>query len=671
MVMKRFSTDVAALCVCLTAGWCAQAGEPRDLRVWREEVKAGRLLPFSAEIGPHAARFDFAGETDAPGDDGWQRTTATYREKTHPLAVELTCEFPAAMDMVRATLTLKAVGDLTNSVRHISILDLALPKREAAVYGQTGGFCDERLKFPPTGSAPWIRQVVDGEALEVSSGDDGRSSNQQLPIWLYAEADGGLWYGPEWSGCWYLAVRPAQSGRRLLVGLPTFDFTMKAGETITLPTAAFGFYAGSPDDGFNQLRRVIRRDYLPLVDGKKPQPFVYWEGYAGHPSYATEEELYREADRAAQVGCEVFCLDGGWNMPVNGNWFNSVGSWENQCRFPAKGLKAFGDYVKRKGMKFGVWIEPRATKGCPLYDLNPGLFYPGEQGLMRLDMPEGSALFQGVFEQLIRDYGVDWVWLDYNVSPMEFWKKVEPADRKGLIELGFYQGWYRAVDETLRKHPALWIESCASGGRIIDLGQLRRSQSIWVADEAVTDDANRNRRHGLNRILPAVYIQSSFFIDPAIIGSEKQKVPLGGDHRFLTYFSGDLGFGQGLPFWREEDIRLAAKSVAQYKSYRHYLEGDYYQLLPMPATRDAWDGCQYHDPKSRSGILLVYRLGDSKQDEVSITPRAVGKTGSYDWSVVAGEAVVRAGDEGLAIRMAAPHAALIHYRHKALNTFRK
>jgi len=242
---------------------------------------------------------------------------------------------------------------------------------------------------------------------------------------------------------------------------------------------------------------------------------------------------------------------------------------------------------------------------------------------------------------------------------------VESADRKGLVELGFYQGWYRAVDETLKKHPALWIESCAAGGRIIDLGQLRRSQSIWVADEAVTDDANRNRRHGLNRILPAVYIQSSLFIDPAIIGSEKQNVPLGGDHRFLTYFSGDFGFGQGLPFWQEEDIRAAAKSVAQYKSYRHYLEGDYYPLLPMPMTADAWDGCQYHDPESQSGLLLVYRLGDSKLEEVSVQPRAVSKTGSYDWSVVAGDAVVRAVGEGLTLRMAAPHAALIHYRHKA------
>ena len=320
---KHFSVGVITRVACLVIGGYAQTGETLDLSVWRDEVRAGRLLPFSAEIGPQPARFDFGGTTDAPGDDGWQKTTVTYRERTHPLTVELTCEIPPTMDRVRATLTLKAVGDLTNSVRRISILDLVLPKREATVYGQTGGFCDKRGQFPPTGSAPWARLIVDGEALEVSSGNDGRSSNQQLPIWLYAETDGGLWYGPEWSGCWCMAVRSAPEGRRLLVGLPTFDFIMKAGETLTLPTVAFGFYAGSPDDGFNQLRRVISRDYLPTVDGKKPQPFVYWEGYCGHPRYATEEELYREADCAAKVGCELFCLPRCRELRPRGCWRES------------------------------------------------------------------------------------------------------------------------------------------------------------------------------------------------------------------------------------------------------------------------------------------------------------------------------------------------------------
>ena len=638
-----------------------------DLRVWRDEIRAGRTVPFSFEIGGRSAQLRCVEARDVPGDGGTCRTVVSYREASNPLTVELTCEFPAALDAVRATVALRAAAALTNAVRHVAILDLPLQDRTAAVHGQTGGFCDKRDCFPPTGSVPWIKPVGVGAAVEVDSGADGRSSNQELPIWLYAESDGGFWYGPEWSGRWHMSVRVSPAGRRLQVELPSFDFVMKAGETVVLPTAAFGLYRGTPEDGFNQLRRVVRRDYLPPVDGKKPQPLVYWEGYGGHPTYATEEELYREADRAAQIGCEAFCLDGGWSMAVTGNWFTTVGAWENQSRFPAKGVKAFGEHVKAKGMKFGVWIEPRAMAGSPLYDRNKDLYYPNPLGLMRLDLPEGAALFQSVFEQLIRDYAVDWVWLDFNVAPVDFWKKVEGSDRRGLVELGFYQGWYRAIEETYRRHPGLWIESCASGGRIIDLGQLRHSQSIWVADEAVIDDTNRNRRHALNRVLPASYIQSSFFIDPAFVCGVKADVRLGGEHRFLTYFSGDFGFGQGLPYWSEDDIQAAAQAVVLYKKVRIFLNGDYYPLFPLPTTRNAWDGCQYHDPQSRSGIVLVYRLSESATEEMAVRPHAIDSPRDWEWSVVAGGAAVKCGNDGLTVRMETPSSALIQYRPKAAN----
>lgn len=664
--MRRSSVGMLTLWLCMAAGSCIQAGEVRDLGTWRQEVRSGHTVPFSFKVGEQDAQFDLVEATDSPGDQGWQRTMVLYREKTQPLSVVLTCDFSPAMEMVRTTLMLKSLGTVTGEVRHISILDLAVSKNEAAIHGQSGGFADDRRHYPPTGSKPWIKPIIDGVPLEAFSGGDGRSSNEQLPIWLYAKADSGIWYGPEWSGCWYMAVRPTTDGRRLLVGLPTFEFTMKEQETITLPTAAFGPYSGSPDDGFNQLRRMVSTYFLPMVDGKKPQPLVYWEGYGAHPPYATEEELYREVDQAARIGCEVFCLDGGWNVPpeASRSWHRNVGRWTDQGRFPA-GVRAFGEYVKSKGMKFGIWIEPRAAKGCPLHNKNPELFYPGNDGLMRLDLPGGTKMLEGVFDQLVGDYGADWVWLDYNVAPRPlWWNKMESADRKGLMELGFYQGWYEAIDETLKKHPNLWIESCASGGRIIDLGQLRRSHSIWVADEAVLDDACRNRRHGLNHVLPAVCIQSSMFIDPEFQFSPKADVSLGGEHRFLTYFSGDFGFGQGLPFWNAEDIQAAAKYTAIYKKYRRYLEGDYYHVLPMPTTRDAWDGCQYHDPQSQSGILLIYRLGESKQEEMSIRPRGIDTVGQYRWSVIAGESVVHTVGDGLAVHMGAPHACLIQYERQ-------
>ena len=142
-------------------------------------------------------------------------------------------------------------------------------------------------------------------------------------------------------------------------------------------------------------------------------------------------------------------------------------------------------------------------------------------------------------------------------------------------------------------------------------------------DHHVDDSPNRNLRGGLNRILPAVYIQNSIFLNREVPAKPQENIDLGGSHRFLTYFGGNFGFGQGVCFWKKKDIQAAASYASLFKKYRHYLEKDFYHLFPLPQTKDAWDGWQYHDPENDNGIVLVFRLKDSKQDQVVVPLRAI------------------------------------------------
>ena len=87
-------------------------------------------------------------------------------------------------------------------------------------------------------------------------------------------------------------------------------------------------------------------------------------------------------------------------------------------------------------------------------------------------------------------------------------------------------------------------------------------------------------------------------------------------------------------------------------------------MFPFPQTKDAWDGWQYHDPKSNSGIVLVFRLEDSKRDGEVVSLRAIADPSKYTWSRVAGQADVDATAKALSVRMAAPHAVLLHYQMK-------
>lgn len=70
-------------------------------------------------------------------------------------------------------------------------------------------------------------------------------------------------------------------------------------------------------------------------------------------------------DAAAEIGAEIYCMDAGWY--ADGTWWETVGEWK-VCdkRFP-NGIKEVFDYIRQKGMKPGIWIEPESMGiYCPI-----------------------------------------------------------------------------------------------------------------------------------------------------------------------------------------------------------------------------------------------------------------------------------------------------------------
>jgi len=588
------------------------------------------------------------------------------------------------------------------AIRQIKILDLLAPDEDneqtRTLYGLSGGFMYEpsdfqiegifqsgpTRPFPLDSLKPWEKAIGKGEKYVLDSDRTGRSSNSQIPIWVYADSGQGLWLGPEWSGCWGLEVRREQDGSRLLIGLPTFDFTMCEGEKIELPTAAFGVYTGKPHAGFNALRRAIHKHYLPSVtspDGQerqKPQPPVLFQGLGGLPAYQDEKTLYAEADRAAAVGCEAFVLDAGWYCFPPVNWWENMGEWRPDAeRFPS-GVDKFADYVHSKGMRFGLWIEPRMALTVDAFDHARDIFLAPSpevvapygshapffsQAMLDLGKAAAQDWFTCELECLISEYHADWIWFDFNTDPrMQHWDEREGRARKGLMELRFYQGMYKVFETVAGRHPNVWLETCSSGGRMIDLAQLRRFHSIWVNDLSMDDDQNRNFRGALSRVLPAVCIQNAFFLNDRILFSAPEDRRLHTANRFLTCFGGAFQFGQGLAYWEDDAIRTAARYTALYKEYRCYLDKEYYHTLPIPSSRDAWDAWQYHDPETDSGIVLVFRLGQSQEDKKVVPLEGLNPHQQYSFTVVDSDAAIEESGRALTVGMERGNAILVHYR---------
>jgi alpha-galactosidase len=637
-------------------------------------IESGKTAPFSFAIDGAPAEITFDSAKKESLKNGGLRLDADYRIKGQSVAVALQAEFSAARDFVRLTLTLKGGDKCSAELYQIRPLDLALPRDEAggerslcAIHGGEGTMA---TPFPPRSFAPHEIRMTPGRYGRQTTGMTGRSSDEYIPVWLLAGEKGGIWAGAEWTGASEGFAHNA-SPVRFQALLPTFAFYVEPGETLVLPTVGLGSYTGGKPEGYNAIRGAIREHYLPPINGTKPSPQVIFQGLGGFPTYQDEAGLYKEADAAARVGAEQFVLDAGWNFPpTTQNWGPYVGIYTpDKERFP-RGLDTFFAHVKSKGMRPGIWIEPRFRDHVPVVKERPEFFYPPARS-MTLPALERREVRDWYFDMvcgLIETSGAQGLWLDFNCQPRkEFWDILEKPGRRGLMELRWYQGYYEVMDRLRAKYPDLWIENCASGGNVIDLGMLRRSHSFWINDHSYDDEICRSMRSGANLILPSVSIQSGIFLWWELKGKipAADKLVLSSPERFLNYFGSNFQFCQGLLAWRDRDLDAAAGMVAVFKKYRHYFDGAYDRPLPMPRDLRDWDAWQFHDPKTGSGLLFAFRLSESDAAQRVLALAGVGPTDDLHFETVAGSGTASAHKTGASVQI--PNkggACLIHYRKK-------
>lgn len=82
----------------------------------------------------------------------------------------------------------------------------------------------------------------------------------------------------------------------------------------------------------------------------RPIVFNTWYGYKW---WLTEADCLRAIDRVADLGCDIFVVDDGWQKKY-GDWVAT------RDRFP-RGLEALGAECRSKGIEFGFWMAPALT----------------------------------------------------------------------------------------------------------------------------------------------------------------------------------------------------------------------------------------------------------------------------------------------------------------------
>ncbi len=475
---------------------------------------------------------------------------------------------------------------------------------------KAGGGLNE-WTYPPEAFRVETARCLGNAWVGIESGWDGRSSNKDLPFLAVCAGESGLVTGLEWSGTWYQDFRGGPRGTVAVSGGVRVDgLVLEPGERLALPAAHYVYFDGGLDGATNAFRRYVYEHVLPGLAGERPLPPVCYNTWFGVGPDISEDFLMAQADAAAELGMEYFVVDAGWYAGCPGGDFQpGVGNWEvvDADKFP-RGLEPVARYVSDRGMGFGLWFEPeRAHRGSHWAAEHPDWFWDAGGDYLHINLGLDSAreAVVRVVGDAVERLDARWVKLDYNIGPKRFWDKADPT---GKAMFRYVEGLYRVLDELVRRHPQVLWECCASGGRRIDLGTLRRAHSAWISDHVGSAAICRFMQTGANCFLPGNINQSC--------------VPLGrhGGTASLTPYelacrmAGALSIHGDAASLSQADRELVRRMVELYKSFRHLLVQDFYALTPHPKREDEWDAVEFCSRDGREAVVMAFSfLSDERR----------------------------------------------------------
>ncbi len=482
----------------------------------------------------------------------------------------------------------------------------------------------------------------------------GRSSSGALPFFNLQRAAGGLLIAIGWSGQWALQLTRDASQLRVSAGMQRTHLRLHPGEVIRTPRMLLLPWEGDQAEiGQNALRQLLLAHYLPRQDGQLWMPPVAQclQFYFYLTGQASEVFEMTALPKAADLGCDAYWIDACW-FGGEKQWWEEVGSWEvNRQRFP-HGLRPISDAAHKAGMKFVLWFEPeRARPDSRLPVDHPEFFLhsPHDPSNLLLDLgnPVALAYLTDLLSNRIAEYGVDIYRQDFNFDPLPYWQTADAPDRLGMAEIGHITGLYALWDELRRRHPGLWIDNCASGGRRIDLETLSRSLPLWPSD--FTDTIGLP--YGLDLHVGDQCINAGLACwTPLFGGGVWNFTPyafrsqiLGGftfgchiDHAYFIQDDASLILSPNEIMARGETLlgddfplAQARQAIAELHSLRPYLLGNFYPLLPLTVSNHDWCAWQLHRPDLRSGVALVFRRHCSPFPQMQLNLREIDPLAEY------------------------------------------
>ena len=256
------------------------------------------------------------------------------------------------------------------------------------------------------------------------------------------------------------------------------DHVLGFGESVAFPEILTYEFSNRIDLDCHKLHAWWNGHYP-----KKSIPAVY-NSWLCRYDKIDADLLLRQVDCAKRLGLDYFVLDAGW-FGKKADWWTTRGDWE-ECPDGALSGRVgeISSAVRSAGMKFGLWLElEAASKESKTLKANPDWYVRrGDEFFLDFRNPAAFDNMLEVVCALVRRYGVSFLKLDFNQDG--------GYDTTGRAFSEYNAGYRRLIRAIRERNPGIYIEGCASGGLMMDLGWARDYDSFWLSD-------NQSPVHGL------------------------------------------------------------------------------------------------------------------------------------------------------------------------------
>ena len=391
------------------------------------------------------------------------------------------------------------------------------------------------------------------------------------------------------------------------------EYRLRPGESFTTPEMIYTHSRRGAGGASRNLHDWGRNYGVYHAERVVPTLLNSWEGaYFDFDAKVLKQMI----DDAASMGLEMFVLDDGWfgNKYPRNAANAGLGDWQvNQKKLPA-GIDDIASYAHRKGLKFGIWIEPEMVNPkSELAEKHPDwIVRPPKrdapetrrQWLLDLSNPAVQDFVFETFDNTMKlSDKIDYIKWDANRNANNVGSAYLSADEQSHFWIDYAQGFYRVMERIRAKYPDVLIQACASGGGRVEYGALKYFDEFWTSDN--TEALSRARiQYGTSLFYPAVAMGSHVSAVPNHQTGNVTPIKF----RFDMACAGRLGMELQPKQMTDAEKEFARRAIASYKEYRDIvMQGDLYRI-GTPYDESGSYGVLYVSKDKRQAVLFAYSL---------------------------------------------------------------